>query len=104
MASTGTAELARLSAVLRTADKIEQRELQKAMRRLARPLLKSARQGAIQILPYHGGLNERVAAGRFTSQVKLSGKGASVRITAAGRSPRADYNRMDDGSVRHPVY
>src|SRR5215475_10366845 len=96
-------QLTRLAAVLRNTDKIEQRELQKAMRRAARPLLKSARQGAIQILPYHGGLNERVAAGRFTSSVRLVGKGAGVRITASDRR-RANVNRMDVGSVRHPVY
>src|SRR5215468_8748671 len=103
MPSTGTAELARLSAVLRTADKIEQRELQKAMRRLAAPLKRSARQGALQILPYRGGLAERVASGRFSAQVRLAGKGAGVRITAVDRRG-ADVNRMDDGSVRHPVY
>jgi hypothetical protein len=101
MASTGTAELARLSAVLRSTDRVEQRELQKAMRRLASPLKKSARQGALQILPYHGGLNEWVASARFSASVRLAGKGAGVRITGAGR---AQLNRMDDGTVRHPTY
>jgi len=96
-------QLTRLAGTLRITTQVEQRELQKAMRRLARPLLKSARQGAIQILPYHGGLNERVAHGRFTSSVRLVGKGAGVRITGADRRS-ANVNRMDDGSVRHPVY
>src|SRR5215813_13006086 len=96
-------QLTRLSAVLRGTDRIEQRELQKAMRRLAAPLKKSARQGALQILPYRGGLAERVAAGRFSAQVRLVGKGAGVRITASDRRS-ANVNRMDDGSVRHPVY
>jgi len=96
-------QLTRLSGVLRGTDRIEQRELQKAMRRLAAPLKKSARQGALQILPYRGGLGERVAAGRFSAQVRLVGKGAGIRIIAVDRRG-ADVNRMDDGSVRHPVY
>jgi len=96
-------QLTRLSAVLRDTDKIERRELQKAMRRLARPLLKSARQGAIQILPHRGGLAERVATGRFTTQVKSPSKGAGVRVTARDRRG-ADVDRMDDGYVFHYVY
>jgi hypothetical protein len=94
-------ELTRLSAVLRGTSKLEQRELQKTMRRLANPLKKSARQGALQILPYHGGLNEWIARANFSASVRLNGKGAGVRITAAGRS---QLNEMDDGTVRHPTY
>jgi hypothetical protein len=96
-------QLTRLAAVLRATPKIEQRELRKSMRRAARPLLRTARQGALQILPYRGGLAERVAAGKFTSQVSFSGDRTGIQITAADRRG-ADVNRMDDGSVRHPVY
>jgi hypothetical protein len=102
LSSYGTEKLVRLATAIKASgDKNLQRELTKAMRRAARPLLRSARQGAIQILPYRGGLADTVAASRFASQVRANSKGAALRITAQGRY---QLSSMDAGHVRHPVY
>jgi hypothetical protein len=98
----GTEQLVRLAAAIKaTGDTEFGREIEKAMRRAARPLTRSARQGAMQILPYRGGLAERVARSRFTAVVRTSGRSAGIRVTAAGRY---NLNRMDEGIVRHPVF
>lgn len=102
VASSGTEKLVRLAAAIKAAgDKDLQKELDQAMRRLATPLKQSARRGAIQILPYRGGLAERVAGMRFTARVRKVGSGAGVTIRAAGQY---DLSRLDDGRDRHPVY
>jgi hypothetical protein len=102
ISTRGTEKLIRLGAAIRQAgDKDLKRELTKAMRRAGRPLLRSARQGALQILPYHGGLNERVAASRFSSTVSTIGSGAGLRISAVGRY---QLSGLDDGIDRHPVF
>lgn len=98
LSTRGTEKLARLAAAIKQAgDKDLERELNRALRRAGRPLTRSARQGALQILPYRGGLAERVARSRFSSQVR----GGRLTIVAAGRD---NLGRMDDGSVRHPVF
>jgi hypothetical protein len=103
-AGLASAELRRLSAALRAADRTDlQKELTRAMGRASRPLKASARQGAIQILPYRGGLAEEVAGSAFSARVRKVGKGAGVRIRGVDRRAY-DLNRMDDGFVRHPVY
>jgi hypothetical protein len=98
----GTEKLARLGAALKQAgDKDLDRELKQALRRAGKPLQRSAKQGALQILPYRGGLAERVARSRFTAAVRTTGRGANLRITGAGRD---QLSHMDDGFVRHPVF
>jgi len=102
ISTNGTEKLVRLAmAIKASGDKNLQRELTAAMRRASRPLLRSARQGAIQILPYRGGLAETVAASRFTAQVRANSNGAALQITAVGRY---QLSSMDEGHVRHPVY
>jgi hypothetical protein len=100
LSTSGTERLIRLGQAIKAAgDKNMQRELNKAGRRVASPLKRVARQGALQILPYRGGLAEDVAASRFSTQVRTVGKGVGVRITAVGRY---QLSQMDDGFVRHP--
>lgn len=99
---TGAEKLLRLATAIRkSGDQNLSKELNKALQRASKPLKRSARQGALQILPYRGGLAERVARSRFTSRVTKRGRGAGLRIIGNGQDNLA---RMDDGSVRHPVY
>lgn len=100
--ATGLDRLDRLAKVLRAnGDKQTIRTIEKGLRKQARPLLKSARQGALQILPYRGGLAERVARSRFTSQVRLGSGGVTLTIRGRGQY---NLNRMDEGHNRHPVH
>jgi hypothetical protein len=98
----GAEKLVRLAKAISTAgDKELGRKLTKALQQADKPLKKSARQGALQILPYRGGLAERVAKSRFTSRITKSGSGAGLTITGTGQD---NLSRMDAGTVRHPVY
>jgi hypothetical protein len=104
ISTTGTEKLVRLAAAIKAAGGKElQRELEKAARRAGRPLVRSARQGAIAILPYRGGLGESVAASRFSAQVRATPQGVGLQIVAVGRRGR-NLSRQDDGIVRHPVF
>lgn len=102
---TGTEKLVRLAAAIKASgDKDMQRGLTKAVRKSNRPMLRAARRGAIAILPYRGGLAERVASSRFTTRVSTTGAGAGVRVTGVSRQ-RDQLDRMDEqGIVRHPTY
>jgi hypothetical protein len=102
MVTHGEQQLRTLAAAIKAAGGKEfGREVDRAMRRAARPLTRSARQGAMQVLPYRGGLAERVARSRFTAAVRNRGASASLTIRGSGRY---NLNRMDEGTVRHPVY
>ena len=77
------------------------RELARAMRAGARPLVAVARDEARETLPRRGGLADQVAAGRFSVSVRTSARGAGVRII--GQSP-FDLSAMNRGRLRHPVF
>lgn len=105
--SSGTEKLTRLAAAIKAAgDKGLHKELDQALRRIAAPLKQSVRQGARQILPYRGGLADRVATtGRVTTRVSTASPDrVRLQIVATGPTPDAQWSQMDDGSVRHPVY
>src|SRR6266702_3963762 len=100
----GADKLARVSAALRAAgDKDLQRELRRAMSRTTKPLRKAARDGALQILPHRGGLDEHVAStARIATRVTANSSGARLRITGTSRD---NLRRMDEeGIVRHPLF
>jgi hypothetical protein len=103
--TAGAAKLAQVAAVLvYSGDKGLQRELRRAASRMTKPLRAAARQGALQILPHRGGLDEHVAStARISTRVRLnSSKGFGLRI--AGDS-RDNLHRMDEqGIVRHPLF
>lgn len=103
--TSGTERLLRLAAAIRDAGEAGiTRELEKSLKKLERPLVRSAREGAVAILPYRGGLAERVAASRFSSSVRLTATGVTMTITGLGRRG-TNLSRMDErGLVRHPVY
>jgi hypothetical protein len=98
----GAEKLARLAAAIKDAgDKDLRRELFRAMQRSTKPLKLAAREGAIQILPYRGGLAERVATSKFSTQVRTRGKGAGVRVKGASDM---DIGSMNRGRLRHLTY
>ncbi len=100
----GTDKLNRVAAVLvASGDKDLQRELRRAMSRMTKPMRRAGRQGALQILPHRGGLDEHVAStARITTRVTLKSNGVGVRILGDSRD---NLHRMDEqGIVRHPLF
>jgi hypothetical protein len=75
------------------------KELHKAVRDAAKPLLPKVREAARQEFPQRGGLNERVARKPYRAQARTGAKTAGVRITAAKMDPR-----LDQGRIAHPVF
>jgi hypothetical protein len=100
----GADKLARVAAAVKASgDKDLQRELRRALSRTTKPLRKAAKDGALQILPHRGGLDEHVAAtARIATRVTANSSGGRLRITGTSRD---NLRRMDeDGLVAHPVF
>jgi hypothetical protein len=93
--------LAALQRKLKAAEggKLLQRELNKALREAAKPLIPRVQESARSTLPAGGGLAERVASSKIRAQV-TSGRDPGVVIRASGRKRR----ELDQGRLRHPVY
>jgi len=86
------------------------RELLAGLRAGARPLIPALQDAARAELPKRGGLNEHVAASRFSVRTRLGPGSAGVSIV---NQPAADTSRRgggqtqfgsDRGAVRHPVF
>ncbi len=102
--TVGQEKLASVAAVLvASGDKDLQRELRRAMSRMTKPMRRAGRQGALQILPHRGGLDEHVAStARISTRVTLKRNGVGVRIVGDSRD---NLHRMDEqGIVRHPLF
>jgi len=100
----GADKLRRVALAVKAAgDKDLQRELRRALSRTTKPLRKAAKDGALQILPHRGGLDEHVAAtARIATRVTANASGARLRITGTSRD---NMRRMDEeGIVRHPTF
>lgn len=98
---TGADELTALARRARAAGGSLPKELRAGLQKAAKPAEQAARQAALEELPKAGGLNERVAAGKFTATVRLSGTTASLTVTAQAGM---DLESLDRGKLRHPVY
>ena len=97
----GADNLLALSKKLKAAGQTELRkELHKAMRNVAKPLVPKIREAARKQLPTAGGLNDRIAKKPYRAQVRTGAKTAGVRITGTKVDPR--INR--EGRVWHPVF
>lgn len=81
--------------------------LRKQLQKSAQPVVTKVRAHARALLPAGGGLGEWVAATRFTTRVRLSGRTVALKIVG-GRSSasgkKSDVNRIDQGKVRHPEW
>lgn len=77
-------------------------EMRSGIREATKPLIRAVQNSARDTLPKRGGLNEWVAASRFTTSMILSGSNVGIRI----RGVKGDHNlrRLDAGFVRHPVF
>jgi hypothetical protein len=96
----GADALLAVSKRLKAAGETELRkELHKAMRGAARPLIPKVRESARRALPTHGGLNERIARKPYRAQVRTGARTAGVRITGTKVDPR-----INQGRVAHPVF
>jgi hypothetical protein len=99
---TGADALARLSRDLKDAgEKDLRRELLRGIQRAAKPAREAAKTAARNELPRRGGLNDRVAASKFTARTRTGGKNPGVRITGKGE---LDLPALDRGRLRHPLF
>ena len=76
------------------------KELHKAMRDAAKPVIPKVKQAARESFPKAGGLNERIARKPLRSSVRTGNNTAGVRIQGTKVDPRIN----DEGRVAHPVF
>jgi hypothetical protein len=96
----GANDFLKLSKALKAAGKTDLRkELHKAMRDAAKPLIPKVREAARRELPHRGGLSERVAKKPYRAQVLTGAKTGGVRIVGTKVDPR-----INEGRVWHPVF
>jgi hypothetical protein len=101
LSTRGADDFYKLSKALKAAGQTELRkELHKAVRDAAKPLVPKVRQAAREKLPTTGGLNERIAKKPYRAQARTGVKTAGVRITGSKVDPRIN----DQGRVGHPVF
>lgn len=77
------------------------------MRSAEKEGLTKAKESALANLPKGGGLNEWVAASKFTGRNRLSGRAVGVTLVASkagGRQGSHDIEATDSGEFRHPTY
>lgn len=83
----------------RVGDKDLKKQMGRALRAATKPAIAETRQFARDLLPKHGGLNERTARSKFRTKIR-TGANPSVRVTAIGMDARLNTQGRD----RHPVY
>ncbi len=99
----GADEFLRVSKALKAAGQTELRkELNKAMRDGARPLVPIAKQSARSQLPTRGGLAAQVAGEPIRVQVRTGAQTAGVRIVVGRR--KGGSRGANRGVIRHPVF
>lgn len=99
---TGANQLADITKRLKAAGQTQvKKDLLRGLRTAAKPLLKVAKESAVENLPRRGGLDQVVAASRFAVRTRTSGRNPGVRVVAV--SPH-DLAAMDKGVLRHPVF
>lgn len=101
----GADEFYRLSRALKSAGRTDLRKnLHKAMRDTAKPLVRDARDAALTSgIPSSGGLAARIAKSGFRTQVRTGAATAGVRITAPRKAVTARLLN-ETGRFRHPVH
>lgn len=101
---TGTAELRKLAARLRTAGRTDlERQLRRALEVAVKPTSQEV----------HAGLGRHIPSGfvgtlggdlRIVPQFRGRSGSVSIRATAKGRQEKRDLSTMDRGILRHPVF
>ncbi len=101
LSARGADDFYRLSKALKAAGETGLRkDLHKAVRDAAKPLIPKVREAARRELPTRGGLNERLARKPYRAQARTGIKTAGVRITGSKVDPRIN----DAGRIGHPVF
>jgi hypothetical protein len=80
--------------------------LSKAVRKPVPAVRRAIKARALATLPHRGGLGAWVAASRVTTQVKLTGRSAAIRLKGGRNSSggRSDIKAIDAGRVRAPSW
>lgn len=98
----GTEQFIRLSKALKAAGETELRkELNKGMKRAAKPLIPKARAEARKRLPKRGGLADQIAKEPARVQVR-TGKNPGVRLVIGKK--RGGARAANKGLIRHPIF
>lgn len=98
----GGEDFFRLSKALKAAGQTDLRkELNKALRAAAKPLIPKTRAAARVRLPRAGGMAEAVARASQRVQVRTGAKTAGVRVVVSKTTAARAANK---GAVRHPVF
>lgn len=81
-------------------------EMTKRIRRQAGPIRKAIKKSAVDTLPKTGGLGAATARSTVRVSVRRGERSAGVSIVVTKKSPKgkADLNRLDLGSLRHPLW
>jgi hypothetical protein len=97
----GADEFYRVSKALKAAGETELRkELDKAVRQAAKPLIPKVREAARENLPKRGKLNERIAKKPYRAQTRTGVNTAGVRIVGTKVDPRINAT----GRIAHPTF
>jgi hypothetical protein len=99
----GADQFLALSKALKHAGRTELRkELNKGIKRAAKPLIPKARAEALRRLPQSGGLAKQVAKEPARVQVRTGARTAGVRVVVGRR--RGGARQANRGVIRHPVF
>lgn len=102
-AVTGADEFFAVSKALKAAGRSDLRkELNKAMKDGAKPLMPKAKAAATRQVPSRGGLAAQVAREPMRTQVRTGAKTAGVRVVVGRR--RGAARSTNAGVIRHPVF
>jgi hypothetical protein len=107
---TGAEQMRAVGALLKEAGdegKALRKGLLAEMRSAEQEGLQKAKESALANLPKRGGLNEWVAASKFASRNRLTGRTVGVSLIASkagGRQGQHDVEATDAGTFRHPVF
>jgi hypothetical protein len=96
----GLKALQRKMKALEGGGKVLRRELNKALRDGAKPLIDDARSAARSRLPHAGGLNDRIASAPMRIAVSASQREPGVKVVVKG----VDARSTNSGRLRHPVF
>lgn len=106
---SGADELERIARKLKeTGNKDLRKELHRGLARAAKPMRAAGRRAALDELPARGGLAKKIAASRYSTKTRSTGKKVGVRVTAKGPKNAGggeiDIRSLNRGRLRHPVY
>lgn len=103
---SGAEQLRALSRDLKAAGSDLRKQLPKAMREAAKPIITEIRTEALATLPAKGGLAALVSKSRITTKTRTTGDRAGVRVTGVRTKDggRMDLKALDRGRLRHKTF